>query len=83
MLIKQETQYICIAGNIFPILGEKYYIPPITEAKRDIGDIILLTEFNFNEKELYQEATTIFPDREGNEILGRWYGYAITHGDKM
>ena len=46
--------------------GNKYYLSLITEAKVEIGDIILLTEFYFNEKVLYQESSTIFPDRGGS-----------------
>ena len=52
--------------------GIKYLLPPLTAAKGDIGDISIRTDCNFNERTLYTEASTGFPDRWGNEKLGHW-----------
>lgn len=58
-------------------------IPPLTKAKGEIGDITLLTEFQFNEDILYQDYNYKFPVEGGNEKPGKWYGRALNHGDGM
>ena len=66
------------------MLALKIFVPPLTAAKGEkVGDISLLTDFHFNEKVLYQEASMEFPDVGGNEKLGWWYGWAQVYGDKM
>ena len=34
--------------------GNKYYLTPNIQSKGEVGDISLLTNFNFNEEVLYQ-----------------------------
>ena len=52
-------------------------------AKYDIGDISIITYFNFNAESLYQEDSTIFPDRVVNEKLGHSYRKSLTCRDHM
>jgi len=58
-------------------------IPPLTKAKGEIGDIMLLTEFRFNEDILYQDYSYKFPVEGGNEKPCKWYGRALNHRDGM
>ena len=49
-------------------------IPPLTKAKEEIGDILLLTEFRFNEDILYQDYNYKFRSKE--EMRSRVSGMA-------
>ena len=52
--------------------GNKYYLPPVTEARGEIGYISILTDFHFNEEVLYKEEITRFPYKKAtkNQAVG-------------